>query len=74
MNPLLSHQLTQMALYTQHALLAEAAAERLIRQAEPRAAAPSPYRSLRSRFAGALHALAVLLDHTTAATPRPVAL
>ena len=74
MNPLLAHHLTQMALDSQRAFLAEAAAASLIRQARPRTAALSPVRRLRSLLAAALHAMATVLNHTTAAAPRAVAL
>ena len=74
MNPPLAHHLTQLALDSQRVCLAEAAVARLIRQARPGTAAPSPFRRLRSRLATALHAIAMVLDHTTAAAPRAVAL
>ena len=74
MNPLLAHHFTQLALDAQRAYLAEVAVARLIRQVRPRTAALSPFRRLRSRVATALHAIATVLDHTTAAAPRAVAL
>ena len=74
MNPLLSHHLTQLALDSQRAFLAEAAAARLIRLARPRTTVHSSFQRLRSLLAAALHAVATLLDHTVAAAPRAVTL
>ena len=72
MNPLLSHQLTQMAQHTQDTFLAEAATARLVRRARPGDTAATPLRRLRARLAAALHALAILLDHTVASAPQVV--
>ncbi|HET7771226.1 MAG TPA: hypothetical protein VFN74_20825 [Chloroflexota bacterium] len=74
MNPLLAHHPTQLALDSQRAFLAEAAAARLTRQIRPRATAHSAFRRLRALLATALHTVATLLEHTVAAAPRVVAL